>query len=67
MPPLTAHALMYHDVFDWRSVPNGSLRWLLTFDDGGPGTLDVGEELRRRRWRGFDFRLNPRLPPAPRS
>lgn len=29
--------------------------WALTFDDGGASALDVGEELRRRGWRGYFF------------
>jgi peptidoglycan/xylan/chitin deacetylase (PgdA/CDA1 family) len=30
-------------------------RWALTFDDGGTSALSVGEELKRREWRGHFF------------
>lgn len=29
--------------------------WSLTFDDGGASALEVGEELLRRKWRGYFF------------
>jgi len=32
-----------------------SPRWALTFDDGGASALPVGEDLRRRKWRGHFF------------
>jgi peptidoglycan/xylan/chitin deacetylase (PgdA/CDA1 family) len=34
-------------------VPAGS--WILTFDDGGASGREIGEELRRRSWRGHFF------------
>jgi peptidoglycan/xylan/chitin deacetylase (PgdA/CDA1 family) len=42
-------------VFDGTTTPCGANCWLLTFDDGGPGTVEVAEELQRRGWRASFF------------
>lgn len=41
--------------FEGSTVPAVPHRWLLTFDDGGPGTIEVAQELRRRGWRASFF------------
>jgi peptidoglycan/xylan/chitin deacetylase (PgdA/CDA1 family) len=38
-----------------------SSSWSLTFDDGGVSALEVGEELLRRRWRGYFFITTGRI------
>jgi peptidoglycan/xylan/chitin deacetylase (PgdA/CDA1 family) len=44
-------------------VPAGeaSPSWSLTFDDGGASALEVGEELVRRKWRGYFFVTTGRI------
>jgi peptidoglycan/xylan/chitin deacetylase (PgdA/CDA1 family) len=48
-------------VGDLSAARRASATWSLTFDDGGASALEVGEELLRRRWRGYFFVTTGRI------
>jgi peptidoglycan/xylan/chitin deacetylase (PgdA/CDA1 family) len=46
------------DVIEGRAGPGS---WSITFDDGGSGSVAIGEELARRGWRGHFFVISDRV------
>lgn len=46
------------DLLEGRTRPRS---WSLTFDDGGSSALEIGEELKRREWRGHFFVTTDRI------